>query len=339
MNYFAPWLVAGAVLNFSFQASASDWSPREHKVRKISFWKGFQQKSLESKVFKAPTEIIDYITQDNIAHGWPNRPLAVELSPEYQRDFIDAIKEMPDFIKTMINAKTVGVFVVSDLGGTGYTESVYDEETGKPVAAFVVLDAGVLNRSANEWGTWKESSPFQTNNQTRLTMLIEDAANDTRKNAIQYILLHEFGHVVSVGRPEVPLFGLLISEMGPIEKYKFTKASWKIQDDSFASLFDDRFPERTQIRYYGHGESLGVEKAWHVYEELEQTNFSTLYGATNPFDDFAESFVSYVHAVVLKKPWQIQIRRSTGETLYFRSCWNTFRCHDKQKTLETILGL
>ena len=74
-----------------------------------------------------------------------------------------------------------------------------------------------------------------------------------------------------------------------------------------------------------------------VYTQLEATNFPTLYAATNPFDDFAESFVTYVHTVMMKKPFEVAIQRNGKTVKRFGSCWETERCKQKRVLIEEML--
>ena len=68
-----------------------------------------------------------------------------------------------------------------------------------------------------------------------------------------------------------------------------------------------------------------------------ETNFPTLYAATNPSDDFAESFVSYVHTVLMKRPWEIAIRHDGKVVKTYRTCWEETRCAAKRRILEDLL--
>jgi len=74
-----------------------------------------------------------------------------------------------------------------------------------------------------------------------------------------------------------------------------------------------------------------------VYRDLAATNFPTLYAATNPSEDFADSFVSYVHTVLLKRPWEITIRYDGKVALTYGSCWEEARCAAKRRILEDLL--
>jgi hypothetical protein len=95
-----------------------------------------------------------------------------------------------------------------------------------------------------------------------------------------------------------------------------------------------------KIPYYStNDKKIGAAEMPVLYEKLLQTNYPMLYGATSAFDDFAESFVSYIHTVKLGKPWQITIHQRGKPNLVVPFCWTEIRCKQKRDTLEAILSL
>jgi hypothetical protein len=311
---------------------------REHVVNRISFWKASLDKPLLQRIGPAPAELIDYLKLDNILNEYPERPTSATLPPDFQRDINAAISELPDKIKHALGGRLAGIYLVHNLGGSGFTEAISDA-SGKPVAAYVVLDIDTLEqRKANEWATWKENSPFRANGVDTLVATIESPSNDNRKNAIQYILLHEFGHVLSVGRHFHPPWTQDSAAVNASE-YPFFALSWRFDkgQNKFVTDFEDRFPLRKQVVYY-FGAKLNASQMTDVYGQLETTNFPTLYGATNPYDDFAESFVNYVHTVLMGKPFEIQVENKGKVVKRYGSCWGEKRCEEKRKVLEGMVG-
>jgi hypothetical protein len=264
---------------------------------------------------------------DNQEHGWPNQPERVPLTPERQEQLQRVIRELPEKAKLFANEKLAGIFIVRDLGGTGYTESILDENRN-PVAGFIVLDELVFGKKANEWATWKERSPFTHAGDLKMT--IEYAAHDTVANAIQYILLHEMGHVSAIGTDLQPRQDTTGGEDADPAKFAFSKLSWQRGPEDFTTLPADEFEERTKLQFYRGGLDADVPA---VYRKLQNTSFPTLYASTNVNDDWAESFASYVHVVLLKKPYLVE----AGDVL-FGPCWGNRRCAAKEKVLRGILG-
>src|SRR5262249_33377682 len=157
----------------------------------------------------------------------------------------------------------------------------------KPVAGFIVLDISVLARTANAWVTWKENTPFKPQPGYRLTAVIEPKSGDTRKNAIQYILLHELGHIASIGEKIHPSWNVEPKDVPSPADYPYFALSWRVAaaDNRYVTKFDDDFPQRREVVYYV-GAKLAAGQMVDIYDRLALTNFATLYSVTGPGDDF-----------------------------------------------------
>ena len=306
-----------------------------HVTRTMPYWERFFDKAIGERIFIAPKEVLEYIELDNRKNGYPNRPAAASLSAAFLSDIKNAVNEIPDSVKGLSEDKFAGIFLVNDLGGTGFSESILDEK-GNPVAGFIILDAGVLeNRTANQWATWKESTPFKADPSIEINATIETKENDNRKNAIQYIFLHELGHVISINENYHPFWLTRPENLRKTRKYPFFHESWQYDDRKyrFITRFDSSiFPQRKNLVYY-FGAKLDASQMLNTYTSLENTNFVTLYAATNPYDDWAESFVTYVHAVIMKKPFEISIKENGKTEKSFELCWGTPRCAKKESIL------
>ncbi|MBI3556241.1 MAG: hypothetical protein HY074_08255 [Deltaproteobacteria bacterium] len=319
----------------------------QHVVRSDSYYQRYATSRLEDRVYPATQELIDYLLKDNAAEGFPNKPESAALAPEVVADIHAAIVGLPPAIQAMITAKVAGIFVVKDLGGSAYTDIVYSSDAArKPLKGVVILDISALNRKANEWLTWKESSPFKPEAPYSLQARLEQPDLDTRSSAIQFILLHEFAHALSIGENATPLWGLNPTEVADPAKFPFFSQSWQVQlpvapasRGKYVSRFDKQMPLRAKVLYYlPLKTTLLAGQSVEIYEKLAQTNFLTLYGATNPFDDFAEAFATYVHGVLLKRPYRITITKAGKTLLTFTPCWNDRRCRSKREALERFIA-
>ncbi|HQH01124.1 MAG TPA: putative zinc-binding metallopeptidase, partial [Smithellaceae bacterium] len=191
-----------------------------------------------------------------------------------------------------------------------------------------------LRQTANEWATAKERTVFRDDGGGRLQVTLEEKSSDNSQNAIQFILLHEFGHVVSIGERFHPDWLDDAKPGGAIEDDLFYPLSWrKTKDASDVSLFEDVFPERREVRFYGEARLKSSQMA-EVYRHLAKTNFVSLYAATGPFEDFAESFALYVHSRLMKKPYRVEITQGGREVFTYESCWDQPRCAAKQAVLD-----
>lgn len=312
---------------------------RNHITRKLAFWQKSLAKPFSERIGPAPQALVDYLALDNFNNGYPNKPRAATLSAEFISDVHNAFAEIPVPVKRLLAHKLAGIYFVEDLGGSGFTELIYD--ASKPAAGYIVLDASVLqSRTANSWATWKENSPFIANPNFKLNATIEEASQDNRKQAIQYILLHELGHVLSIDAGLIPNWNIDPKDINATASYPFFQMSWKISKDSnsYVTVFDKSFPQRKDVAYY-FGARLPAAEMVKTYEALERTNFATLYAVTNPHDDFAETFVSYVHTVLMGKPFEITISSGGKIVKVYKSCWAEKRCAAKRKILEHLLNL
>lgn len=311
---------------------------KTHAAGRIASWQAMLSLPVAERIAPAPSQLVEYITLDNIANGYPERPRAAQLDAALLADVKGAIADLPPAIWSLFGARLVGVYFVEGLGGTGYTDYVLDAQ-GRPLMGFVVLDAAVLaGQRANAWATWKENTPFAGGAQYRLDARIEADANDNRRNAIQYILLHELGHVLSIGGAIHPPWNLGAKEVDGAARYAFFDLSWTVDRaaDKYRSRFDADFPQRQNTVYY-FGAKLSAADMLPTYAGLRHTNFPTLYAATSPGDDFAESFASYVHVVLMQRPWQITITRDGKPADVFRACWSEPRCAAKRQLLERLI--
>jgi hypothetical protein len=304
-----------------------------HEVRTLSFWKDYQRGGVEDRIYEPPGALLDYLYLDNRLNGYETRPQAAVADETFRQDVRRAMAELPEPVRKAVNAKLIGIFLVRNLGTTGYTEAVVDQQR-RPVAGFVVLDVVSLRQTANEWATAKERTVFRDDGEGRLQVTLEEKSSDNSQNAIQFILLHEFGHLVSIGERFHPDWLDEAKPVGAIEDYLFYPLSWrKAKDGSDVSLFEDVFPERREVRFYGEARLKSSQMA-DVYRRLGMTNYVSLYGSTGPFEDFAESFALYVHSRLMKKPYRVKITQGGREVLTYESCWDQPRCAAKQAVLD-----
>ena len=311
---------------------------KAHPVRTPAFWKPYLARPIAERLGPAPGALVEFLRLDNHLNGFSENPHPSRLADDFLADVRGAIADLPPAVRRAFDDRFAGVWFVDDLGGTGYTDMFLDAG-GKPVGGFIVLDAAVLGKfTANAWATWKENTPFKPAEGWKLEARIEEAAGDNRRGAIRYILLHELGHVLSINRDVHPRWDRPPNEVPEGARFPFFDLSWAIdrKQDRYVSKFDGDFPQRSAVVYYRQAQ-LGATDMVPVYERLARTNFPTLYAATSPGDDFAESFVSYVHTVLMKRPWEVTIRRDGKVAMTYRTCWKEARCAAKRKILEDLL--
>jgi hypothetical protein len=318
---------------------------RTHAVRSITYWRQPDQlKPRQINIGPAPPELIEFMHLDNAFQGYSERPVPVSRDSEILRDVEAAMASLPRVIRRIAERRLFYIALVRDLGGgTGYMDVVADTD-GSAAGGFIVLDEEALDRTANAWASWREGSAFQPGTDWRIEVRIEKPKADNQVNAIRYILLHELGHVVDAVLGVTQIGG---GNTQNIADNGFYELSWThpppsqttvLPGDENRTRFDDSWPDRQQLGFYSFDASaFGIDDVPPIYEWLSETNFPTLYAASSSAEDFAESFVNYVHVVLDQRPYEIRLLKSGQSQLLSASCWTAPRCADKQAVMKLLI--
>jgi hypothetical protein len=283
--------------------------------------------------------VVAKIRLENRLYGFQEYPQA-SAPPTEIAAALGAIRErLPRAIQRLLEERFIGIFTVNQLGGTGYSEVVYDLRKRERYG-IIVLDAAVLGqKQANAWATWKINSMFRPRPDSRQAVqaVLEAEDNDTIVNSIRFILLHEIGHIVGMATGVHPSWLAWQAGQRVEMSTGFPRLSWKNGPaNTLVSRFDDRFPERARIKAYRFEKAtLTTSQITDTYANLEaHTNFPTLYACESPWEDWAESFATYFHVVIDRRPWQVVIEAAGQPDRVVASCWGTTRCRNKEAFLR-----
>ena len=301
-------------------------------------WDQLYDLPLLERLGPAQPEIVTHVTQVNLAMGVAERPSSTQVDAAFQADVRAAIASMPASVQALLDGVLLGVRYARQLGSSAISDIVVSGE-GVIVGVVVALDVDAFeSRTANAWATWKENTPFAPEEGYRLSAQIALPEDDNRQGALQYLLLHEFGHVLSAGRNLLHDWWLDAQSLRGADEYHYLPLAWQISEEkSVVPLLENDFPLRPDIVYY-HGARLAASQMAHAYHQLQGANFATLYAATSVHEDFAESFASYVHAVMLGKPQAIRIEHDGVLLLQFEGYWESPRSAAKRALLARLLG-
>ena len=92
------------------------------------------------------------------------------------------------------------------------------------------------------------------------------------------------------------------------------------------------------VDFYGQ-RKLGGGALVSACASLEQSDFASLYGATNPYDDFAECFASYVHRELLGQPLLLDVLAGGQAVARLEGFWDSPRSRVKRRFMECLLGV
>jgi hypothetical protein len=304
-----------------------------HPARSAVTWSEYAGKDIKSRILPAPDIIIDYLRKDNQLQGYPELPKRPQIDPEFLSDIVSAVAGLPDAVRNHIHEHVAAIFLVEELGGSAYGELLREFDKNK--LGFIVLDVGSLNRKANEWISWRENSPFSGKSTYTLHAEIEEKSNDSRAAAIQYILLHEIGHLVGAAKGAHPNW---LTGDHP-QNWPFTKASWSTWDGGFKgkSKYDETFVNRSKLKFYSFQDApLTSREMDETYGQLLKTDFVSLYAATNMYDDFAETYSMYVHVVLQNRHWKIRITKEAEAVREIKDPILDQRCESKRRYLDKM---
>jgi hypothetical protein len=218
--------------------------------------------------------------------------------------------------------------LVDGLRFAGMAMQIYDAR-GAVSAGVIVIDITRIGElTANQWLTEQENRPFYPDG-SRWTLrgTLADAAQDTRANALQFLLLHEIGHVLSVGTELAPPFSTFL-EKPTLAAYPYFARFWQPGQEAYAPRPGADSPLRARVSY--NRAALGAADMPAVYEWMRGTGFPSLYGAGNPWEDFAEAFATYVHTEMMGRPYAVTLYRDGAPTRSYAACWAEKRCEDRR---------
>ena len=133
-------LIAACSSNGPFECKSQNCllSKKEaNPSRSLEFWQSRLQKPLDQRLDRIPEELLEYIRLDNRLNGYPASVTRFE-DREAVALLRQAFASLPTRVHDLVRSKLAGIFLVDNLGTSGYTESIRDQ-TGKPVAGILVL--------------------------------------------------------------------------------------------------------------------------------------------------------------------------------------------------------
>ncbi|WP_295994320.1 hypothetical protein [Rugamonas sp.] len=300
-----------------------------------SIWDAAAALPLEQRLGAAPAELVAHVNAVNALSGASN-VRAASVPDDFRDDVRAAVDELPAAVKALLRENYLGVYFTHALGSSAITDIVVT-----PASEFLgivtALDADAfIARSANEWASWKENTPFAPSRYA-VEVRIAAPAQDNRKNAIQYLLLHELGHALAAGRTLLPDWWLGADQIQPADSYSFLPISWRIDANGAILPLDAYdFAARAQLSFYS-GPQLAGAQMLPIYQALQRTDFFTLYSCVSAHEDFAESFASYVHMQLLHKPMSVRVLHDGAPVLALNMDWNDARFARKAALLGRLL--
>ena len=295
-------------------------------------WTERQGLPIHERILPLPDEVRDFVHQVNLATGLDALPCAVAPDAQLRADLREALLGMPAAILELASPLLLGVCLGRNLGSSGVTDIVVDARDQRILGCIVLLDVACFDgHTANSWATHKENLPFRAGG-IALEVTIAEPAADTRAGALQFLLLHEFGHVLSADASFLPRWW----EPVPDAPFDFLDLSWETTPlQRFLPRPGADFELRAAVDFYGQNK-LDNDAILSAYAGLEGSSFPSLYGATNPYDDFAECFATWVHSEILQRPFRLRVDFDGVPQGYLDGFWASPRSAAKRAFMRRL---
>ncbi len=303
---------------------------KNHIVKNYQTWNNWQDKTFTQRIQSAPNNVIEYIGLDNKIYGYEGVPKAAKKDLSFQKDFMEVLNGLPDKVQEQLKKYLIGIFFVSDLGSSGFSEHVYKD--GKYYGGWILFDQEILSKlKANEWATWRVNSAFKPSKENKLSLKIANSSNDNRQEAIEFILLHEIGHIVGSASNAHPKPDEWNDDP---KKFNYSKISWNSIGES---IFDKSFDSRKEFKLYRFDKAeLGLDKAKGMISQLKQTDFCSLYASNSFFEDFAEGYAIYVHTILMNKPYELILKYQGKEVASFSDPFGSINIQRKKNYFDAL---
>lgn len=277
---------------------------------------GLQSKNLphlqgtwNTRVYPLDSKRLDTLIAINAIDGIEDIPGPTkDLSP-WKAELNQIYKTLPKEVNALSDSLVYGIYFVTNLGSTGLTGIVRDE-SGKPIGGIIYLDSDLLGDGGNDWASKKESTAFLPSKEHSIKIHLDDS--NSKESAIRFIILHELGHIVSIVKAHAPDFS---ENQRDFRNFPLYNGIW--WSETYSPYEATFFPERNKIKFYQSTPSISLfPEGKFLYKKLTNTQFVSLYAATNADDTYAEAFAQYVHVFLLGKEYKVILTSNgSSETL------------------------
>jgi hypothetical protein len=214
------------------------------------------------------------------------------------------------------------IWIEKKFSATAYATGISDVSGGPVTGGAVGIRKEVLDSDSDfdRWLTWKEETNFggsKVSTDPSVGVLAFRSNKQTHADLLDYILNHEFGHLFDFGNSITKLQDCESNEPSnavaePVkacafEPESFGYLSWT---DSEVPRPENRFPGQDDFCFYACDETNQIDPKFTsiLYSGLIKSNYISSYAASNPWDDWAETFASYL----AYEDGSMQLRLQTG---------------------------
>ena len=293
---------------------------------------------LEARIQSAPLSVAALALRRNLANGVAIEPRPAPIDHPVASALRRMLANLPEWLRALARDHVAAIYLLQDNFGSARVEAARDAR-GHLIGGCILLNLDVLARTANAWASWRESSAFRTDDRYRIRVTLEPPETDSVENALRFLFLHELGHILGMAAG-VHGFWAAPETWPATVQSSFTRLSWITDGSAWLSGWKQQRPVLALPRFYRfQAAPLPRSVAPVLYRALSATNWPSLYGSIDPYEDFAETFAIYVHTRLLHRLFRVDLYVGPRRIGEFLSCLDTGRCPRKLALIEQLLRL
>lgn len=240
--------------------------------------------------------------------------------------FTEYFSHLPEKFKTCFLENVYAVYFVEGMSYGGLTNFIFDEDQRMYCTVFFNIDTFKYN--LDEWFEIRDNSIFaKTDEKNRIKV---ECSKEWK--AFLHVLTHESAHVydyINNVTPYADSFDGNPKSDSVYYKYWRDKSHpVKEFDNSLLSKFS----------YYNFGKRISFSKANDLINYISKTPFSTIYGAKNWQDDFAETVTFYYFQKAFGLDYKITCIKK-GKTLSTYSLKQNANVHVWDSLCKELTGM
>ncbi|MBN1627354.1 MAG: hypothetical protein JW944_12600 [Deltaproteobacteria bacterium] len=255
---------------------------------------------LIDRVNEAPDFVLSYLedVMDATQVYTPYTPSDTEME-----DIRDYLGLLPESYMETLQERLIAVYFINNWTGSGAADYVFNSDN--EVYTYIIVNPEIMRHDVSEWITYRETSCFITDDEEdRGITITVDCGNEY--TGLMVLLIHESSHVMDFAHHYTPY---VLEGIGQsVSETDFVKGIWTDYD---IPVEDADFSMRDYITFYGkyNGPMIYASQASALYEDLENTPFSSLYASQNWAEDFAEYCTWRYFTNRLGQPYIITVSR------------------------------
>jgi hypothetical protein len=233
---------------------------------------------------------------------------------DFVDDLEDVIEELPRPFAKLFEHHVCAVLPMFDAPMSG-TLAMLEKRPGR---SLIYLNVEALSLLPNSWLEFKEASAFDLSPDYTLVGKLAEPDENIRRVLLEYVLVHELAHVVDGALAGDPTIADLKRLSFPLP-------------EAMAARPVIHYPERMGLP------RLPGALSPSIYEFIASSALVSPAALDNANEDFAESIATYMHNVMRRRPWKLELLRGGQVVVTLRSCWEEPRCAEKRRLIEELL--